>query len=175
MVLVIHFTQDAMTSIRPAYPADAAAIASIYNHYVRSTTITFEESDVAPDEMQRRIATVTEAGLPWLVLELQGEVIGYAYAGPWKPRSAYRFSVESSIYLRQDVHGKGYARQLYQQLFALLRQREVHLVIGGVALPNEASVGLHRKMGFEPVGSFREVGRKFGRWVDVSYWQLTLD
>ena len=163
-----------MTSIRSAYPADAPAIVAIYNHYITSTTITFEEAEVGADEMANRITKVISSKLPWLVLEQDGQVLGYAYASKWKERSAYRFSVESSIYLHQEACGKGLARKLYQHLLDLLRQSGVHLVIGGVALPNAASVGLHQKMGFEPVGSFREVGRKFGRWIDVSYWQLRL-
>lgn len=164
-----------MTTIRSANPADAAAIAAIYNHYVATTTITFEEAEVGSDEMAHRIAKVISAKLPWLVLEQDGKILGYAYASGWKERSAYRFSVESSIYLQPEARGKGLARQLYQHLLHLLRQSGVHLVIGGVALPNEASVGLHRKMGFQPVGAFQEVGRKFGRWIDVSYWQLRLE
>jgi phosphinothricin acetyltransferase len=163
-----------MTTIRSAHPADAAAIAAIYNHYVATTTITFEEAQVDADGMAQRITKVISAKLPWLVLEQDGQVLGYAYASQWKERSAYRFSVESSIYLHHEACGKGLARKLYQHLLDLLRQSGVHLVIGGVALPNAASVGLHQKMGFEPVGSFREVGRKFGRWIDVSYWQLRL-
>lgn len=164
-----------MTTIRSAYPADAAAIAAIYNHYVASTAITFEEAEVGIDDMANRITKVISSKLPWLVLEQDGKVLGYAYASKWKERSAYRFSVESSIYLHQEARGKGFARKLYQHLFGLLRQSGVHLVIGGVALPNEASVGLHEKMGFQPVGAFKEVGRKFGRWIDVSYWQLRLE
>lgn len=164
-----------MTTIRSAHPADAAAIAAIYNHYVATTTITFEEAEVDPDEMAVRITKVISSKLPWLVLEQEGTIVGYAYASKWKERSAYRFSVESSIYLHRDARGKGHARRLYQHLFHLLHQSGVHLVIGGVALPNEASVGLHEKMGFRPVGMFSEVGRKFGRWIDVGYWQLRLE
>lgn len=164
-----------MTTIRSAHPADAAAIAAIYNYYVATTTITFEEAEVGTEDMAQRITKVISSKLPWLVLEQDGTVLGYAYASQWKERSAYRFSVESSIYLHYDACGKGFARRLYQHLIMLLRQSGAHLVIGGVAQPNEASVGLHRNMGFQPVGTFREVGRKFGRWIDVSYWQLSLE
>ncbi|WP_426344258.1 N-acetyltransferase family protein [Pseudoduganella sp. R-32] len=145
-----------MTNIRSAHPADAAAIAAIYNHYVSSTTITFEEAEVGVDDMAGRITKVISSKLPWLVLEQDGKILGYAYASKWKERSAYRFSVESSIYLHQEVRGKGFARKLYQHLFNLLRQSGVHLVIGGVALPNEASVGLHEKMGFQPSARSRK-------------------
>jgi phosphinothricin acetyltransferase len=163
-----------MTTIRAAHPADAAAIASIYNHYVVNSTITFEEVEVTSAEIARRIDHVMTAGLPWLVLEDRDEILGYAYATKWKERSAYRRSVESSIYLKPCAVGKGHSRRLYERLMQLLTQCGIHLVIGGVAQPNEASMALHRKMGFEPVGSFREVGFKFGSWLDVSYWQLRL-
>ena len=164
-----------MTTIRSAHPADAAAIAAIYNHYVATTTITFEEAEVAVDDMAGRITKVISSKLPWLVLEQDGKVLGYAYATKWKERSAYRFSVESSIYLHHEARGNGFARKLYQHLIMLLRQSGVHLVIGGIAQPNDASIALHEKMGFQPVGTFREVGRKFGRWIDVSYFQLRLE
>lgn len=163
-----------MTTIRAAHPADAGAIAAIYNHYVRTTTITFEEVEVTSAEIARRIDNVMTAGLPWLVLEDRDEILGYAYACKWKERSAYRRTVESSIYMAPSSIGKGYARRLYQQLMQQLTQCGIHLVIGGVAQPNAASMALHEKMGFQPVGSFREVGFKFGQWLDVSYWQLRL-
>jgi phosphinothricin acetyltransferase len=172
--MVINFTQADMTTIRAAHPADAAAIAAIYNHYVRTSTITFEEVEVTSAEIARRIDHVMTSGLPWLVLEDRDDILGYAYACKWKERSAYRRSVESSIYMNPTAVGKGYSRRLYQRLFEQLTQCGIHLVIGGVAQPNEASTALHRKMGFEPVGSFREVGFKFGQWLDVSYWQLRL-
>jgi len=172
--VVINFTQADMTTIRAAHPADAAAIAGIYNHYVRDSTITFEEVEITSAEIARRIDHVMTSGLPWLVLEDRDEILGYAYACKWKERSAYRRSVESSIYMKPCAIGKGHARRLYQRLFEQLTQCGIHLVIGGVALPNQASTALHRNMGFEPVGCFREVGFKFGRWLDVSYWQLRL-
>jgi len=163
-----------MTTIRAAHPADAAAIAAIYNHYVRSSTITFEEVEVTSADIARRIDNVMTCGLPWLVLEDREEILGYAYACKWKERSAYRRSVESSVYLNPRAVGKGHATMLYQRLFEQLTQCGIHLVIGGIAQPNEASTALHRKMGFAPVGTFREVGFKFGQWLDVSYWQLRL-
>lgn len=172
--MVVNFTQADMTTIRAAHPADAAAIASIYNHYVSNSTITFEEVEVTSAEIARRIDHVMTGGLPWLVLEDRDEILGYAYATKWKERSAYRRSVESSIYLKPSAIGRGHARRLYRQLLDQLAASGIHLVIGGVAQPNDASMALHEKMGFEPVGSFREVGFKFGRWLDVSYWQLRL-
>ncbi|SNS90594.1 phosphinothricin acetyltransferase [Noviherbaspirillum humi] len=161
--------------IRPATLADAAAFAAIYNPYVATTTISFEEIEVAADDMARRIEHTLEAGLPWLVVETSGEVMGYAYASKWKERSAYRHSVESSIYLREDAAGKGLARPLYEALLSRLRAQGVHAVMGGITQPNEASVRFHERFGFRQVALFPEVGYKFGRWIDVGYWQLLLN
>lgn len=161
-------------SIRDAVADDAAAIAAIYNHYVLTTSISFEEQAVTDSEMQQRIADIQRGGLPWLVAELDGVLVGYAYATKWRVRHAYRFSVESSVYLAPDIAGKGLGTALYQQLLERLSASGYHLVIGGVALPNAASVALHEKMGFEKVAQFREVGFKFGRWIDVGYWEKSL-
>ncbi len=159
--------------LRPCTPSDAAQICDIYNHYVRETTITFEESPVPAPEMARRITDIT-AHLPWLVWEADGAILGYAYAAPWKARAAYRHSVESSVYLAPQATGHGLGSQLYAALIADLRERGVHCVIGGAALPNPASVSLHEKLGFAKVAEFREVGFKFGQWIDVAYWELLL-
>ena len=159
--------------IRSATPEDAAALCAIYNPYIAGTVITFEEQPVAVPEMQRRIAAVQPA-LPWLVAEDAGHVAGYAYAAPWRPRAAYRHSVESTIYLAPASHGRGLGRRLYGELLDQLRARGLHTVIGGVALPNPASVGLHEALGFKQVAEFGEVGFKFGRWINVGYWQLHL-
>ena len=118
---------------------------------------------------------IADATLPYLVIEdTQSAVIGYAYASKWKGRCAYRFSVETSIYLAESAAGKGFGAQLYPALIDRLRATDVHLVIAGIALPNEASIGLHEKLGFEKVAHFKEVGFKFEKWVDVGYWQLIL-
>jgi L-amino acid N-acyltransferase YncA len=159
--------------LRPCTPTDAARICEIYNYYVRETVITFEESPVPEAEMARRIADIT-SHLPWLVWEADGVILGYAYASPWKARAAYRHSVESSIYLTHEATGRGLGSRLYTALIAELRQRGLHCVIGGAALPNPASVALHEKLGFSKVAEFREVGFKFGRWIDVAYWELML-
>lgn len=159
--------------IRPATPDDAAAVAAIYNHYVANTTITFEEEAVPVAGMAQRIADVS-AGLPWYVCERAGEVIGYAYAAKWRVRSAYRFSVESSVYVADGAHGGGAGTGLYTALLDDLRGRGIQVAIGGIAQPNEASVRLHERLGFEKVAHFKRVGLKFGQWVDVGYWQLRL-
>ncbi len=157
--------------LRHCTPADAAQICDIYNHYIRETVITFEESPVLSVEMARRIADISQT-LPWLVWKEEGRILGYAYATPWKSRAAYRHSVESSIYLAPAATGRGLGSKLYSALIADLRNRGLHCVIGGAALPNPASVALHERLGFSKVAQFREVGFKFGRWIDVAYWQL---
>ncbi|STR23394.1 Phosphinothricin N-acetyltransferase [Janthinobacterium lividum] len=159
--------------IRLATTADAAAIATIYNHYVSSSTITFEEQVVGSDEMAQRIASVG-AQLPWYVFERDGGILGYAYATPWRARSAYRFSVESTVYVAHACVGQGVGRQLYSVLIDDLRQLQLQVVIGGIAQPNDASVALHERLGFEQVAMFKRVGRKFDRWIDVGYWELQL-
>jgi L-amino acid N-acyltransferase YncA len=159
--------------IRPARSEDAAQICVIYNHYVRETVVTFEESPVSAAEMVLRIADITTR-LPWLVWEEGGIILGYAYASPWKVRAAYRHSVEASIYLPPSATGRGIGSGLYKALIDDLRHRHIHAVIGGAALPNPASVALHERLGFEKVAQFKQVGFKFGRWVDVAYWQLVL-
>ncbi|MDB5933376.1 MAG: phosphinothricin acetyltransferase [Massilia sp.] len=160
--------------IRDVNVKDAESIASIYNHFVLTTSISFEETEVSAIEMAGRIADVQAAGLPWLVAEIDGVVAGYAYATKWRVRHAYRFSVESSVYLAPDQAGKGIGTTLYRVLLDRLRAGGYHLAIGGIALPNAASVALHEKLGFEKVAHFSEVGFKFGRWTDVGYWQLVL-
>lgn len=160
--------------IRPALLADTEAIARIYNHYIFNTVITFEEQVVTPQAMARRIDDVYAVSLPWLVAESSGTIAGYAYASRWKDRSAYRYAVESTVYLDPAALGVGFGSQLYEALLADLRQQKLHTVIGGIALPNEASTRLHEKFGFRKVAHFKEVGYKFGQWVDVGYWQLIL-
>ena len=159
--------------IRSATLDDAARIAEIYNHYLLHSTITFEEQVVPVDEMRQRIAEVLE-GLPWLVWVENGAIQGFAFGSKWKVRSAYRHSVESTIYLAEGATGKGMGSALYKALVSELRQRRLHTVIGGVALPNDASIALHEKLGFKKVAHFREVGWKFDKWIDVGYWQLML-
>ena len=160
--------------IRSAQPDDAAQVAAIYNHYVLNTTVTFEAEAVSATEMAARIAGVAAAELPWLVTEESGRILGYAYATPWRTRTAYRHSVEVSVYLHRDARGAGLGSALYEALFALLQTRSIHAVIGGIALPNDASVRLHEKLGMSKVAHFEEVGLKFDRWIDVGYWQRVL-
>ena len=159
-------------NIRAASLIDAAEIAGIYSYYVENTVITFEEAVVSAQEMSGRVADVQARGLPWLVAELHGSVVGYCYATPWKVRSAYRHSVETTIYLRNGHGGRGIGKALYSALLSVLRKQGIHAVMGGAALPNAASVALHESLGFKQVATFRQVGFKHDQWVDVAYWQL---
>lgn len=164
-----------MAIIRPATSDDAVAIAAIYNYYIANTVVTFEEEGVTVADMATRIGAIEAEGLPWLVATQDDGVVGYAYASKWKGRCAYRFSVESTIYVDPAATGRGIGTALYKQLVEVLRRLDLHAVIGGVALPNAGSVALHEKLGFRKVAQFHEVGFKFQRWIDVGYWQLTLE
>lgn len=157
--------------IRSATRADAESIARIYNHYVLNTTITFEEEAVSSEEMAGRITEVASSSLPWVVLEQDGQLAGYAYATKWKGRCAYRSSVESTVYLAPDLGGRGLGTKLYEVLLAQLKEKGFHAVIGGIALPNPSSIALHEKFGMTKVAHFKEVGFKFGQWIDVGYWE----
>jgi L-amino acid N-acyltransferase YncA len=161
--------------VRLVDAADAAAIARIYNHYILNTVVTFEEEVVTAEEIGRRIDAIRSADLPWLVaVDPTAGLVGYAYAAPWKPRSAYRHSVEITVYVAPECSGRGLGTLLYDVLFTRLRERSIHAVVGGIALPNPASVALHEKFGLQQVALFKEQGFKFGRWIDVGYWQRLL-
>jgi phosphinothricin acetyltransferase len=160
--------------IRAVVADDAGGIAEIYNHYIATTVITFEEEPVSAPEMARRIGDVASASLPWLVAERDGKVAGYAYASQWKARSAYRFSVEVTVYVHPGSPRLGIGRRLYEELLRRLKAQGIHAAFGVIALPNQASVTLHERFGFAKVAHLSEVGFKFGRWIDVGYWQLML-
>jgi len=162
------------TLIRPASADDAEAIARIYTHYVLNTSISFEERPVSPAEMSDRMQEGIANALPWVVAAQARRIVGYAVAVKWKGRSAYRYSVESSVYVDPELTRCGLGTQLYRSLLATLKDRSIHVVIGGIALPNAASVALHERLGFSKVAHFKEVGYKFGRWIDVGYWQRSL-
>lgn len=157
--------------IRPATKTDADAIARIYNHYVLNTTITFEEKAVTVEDIVDRIAEVESNSLLWLVAEQDGQVVGYAYASKWKGRCAYRYSVESSVYVAQGHGGRGIGTKLYEALLPQLKDKGIHAVIGGIVLPNLSSIALHEKFGMTQVAHFKEVGYKFNQWLDVGYWE----
>ncbi len=152
---------------------DANEVAEIYNYYIKNTSITFEEDEVTEDEIKKRIESRNEK-LPWIVYEENNAVIGYAYATEWKSRCAYRFSVESTVYLKQGKQGNGVGTKLYQELIIRIKKTDIHAIIGGIALPNNPSIMLHEKLGFEKVAQFKEVGHKFEKWIDVGYWELVV-
>jgi L-amino acid N-acyltransferase YncA len=164
-----------MTTIRPSHDTDLPAITAIYAHHVLHGTGTFETTPPTEAEMAARRADVLAKGLPWLVAEEDGRVLGYAYCQWFKPRPAYRFSAEDSIYLHPDAHGRGLGRALLAELMALAQAagiRKLLAVIGDSA--NEASIGVHRALGFTPAGAFKSCGWKFGRWLDIVLMEKSL-
>lgn len=161
--------------IRQATVKDAEAIAAIYNYYIVNTIATFEESEITANEINTRIMKVGDAGLPWLVLEEDCQIVGYAYAATWNTRSAYRHTAEVTIYLLPQMASKGLGYRLYQELFSQLRKKDIHTVIGVIALPNLVSVAIHEKFAMKKVGHFEQLGYKFGKWHDVGYWQAKLN
>lgn len=159
--------------LRGATAEDAGDLRAIYAPIVENTAISFEEVPPSGEEMAARILGTLER-YPFLVAEREGRAVGYAYAGPHRTRAAYRRSVDVSAYVAETARGLGIGRALYGALLSDLASRDFHAAFAGIALPNPASVAFHRAMGFEPVGVYREVGFKFGRWHDVGWWQRRL-
>lgn len=151
------------------------AIATIYEHYVRNTYITFEKLPPSPEQWEQKWLAAQAANHPWLVGERVGEVRGYATASTFNPRPAYDPTVETSIYLHPDCLGEGLGRELYERLLGEVAGRDFHTAVAGIALPNPRSVALHESLHFQPVGVFREVGHKLGDWRDVGWWQRALN
>ncbi len=158
-------------NIRRVKISDAAQIAAIYNFYVLNSHHTFETDAVTVEEMQNRIGETSE-NYPYFVAEDDGKILGYVYAAQYKSRGAYENSAEVSVYVKNDLQRKGIGAMLYERLFAEISQTNIHAVIAGIALPNAASIKLHERFGFEKVAHFRQIGFKFGGWVDVGYWEL---
>lgn len=159
--------------VRTATSSDATAIQAIYAPIVEHTAISFEEVPPTINEIAGRIEE-TLLGYPYLVAEQGGRVVGYAYAGPHRTRAAYRSSVDVTIYVAEGARQMGVGRQLYGVLLPDLAGRGFHAAFAGITLPNAGSVRLHEMMGFNPLGVYREVGRKFGHWHDVGWWQRLL-
>ena len=162
---------DWSMSIRPVKLSDAAQIAEIYNFYIETSHATFELDKVDSFEMENRIRETFQKNYPFFVCEENENILGYAYGRQFRPRRAYIHSIEVSVYIKNGAEGKGIGSSLYQKLFAEILQRDFHAIIAGISLPNDASIKLHEKFGFEKVAHFREVGYKFGRWIDVGYWE----
>lgn len=166
--------------VRLATDSDIPAIAAIYNHYILTSSATFEENELSESAVAERVGKILDASYPWTVIE-GGEaegaarerpaIEGYAYARRWHDRAAYRFSVETSLYVAPDCVGQGRGEALYRDLLGRLLEMKVRTAIGGIALPNDASVALHNKLGFEKAAHYKSVGYKFSRWIDVVYYQ----
>jgi phosphinothricin acetyltransferase len=159
--------------VRDATERDAAACAAIYAPYVTGTAVTFESDPPSPADMAARIGAALRTHA-WVVLEDDGRVVGYAHGSPFKSRAAYRWACEVSVYVEPGRRRTGSGRSLYEALFRRLAGRGFRVAVAGMTLPNDASVSLHRAMGFQPVGTYRHIGFKHDRWHDVAWTQRTL-
>lgn len=159
--------------IRPVCPNDARAIADIYNHYVLNDTASFETEALSEEAMRHRITDIAFS-FPYYVYEEEGKILGYCYAHPWKERTAYLHTLETTIYLAPDQQCKGIGRQLMEVLIEECRHRQVHALIACITGDNQASIRLHERLGFRQASLFKQVGRKFNRWLDVVDYELLL-
>ncbi len=157
--------------IRPFHIKDTKALLDIYNYYVLNTIVTFDIEPLSLETFTKKLTHIN-AKYPFIVFEVNDDVIGYAYGSKWRPKPAYNRTVESTVYVKYGEHGKQIGSKLYTELLSLLKQENYHVVLGGLTLPNEASVKLHEKFGFKQVAHFKAVGRKFEKWLDVGFWQL---
>lgn len=159
--------------IRPVNSSDSAELVDIYNHYIANTLITFEEELLTSHQFEDRIKIIT-AKYPFLVFELDKKIVGFAYGNKWRERSAYRFALESSVYVHPKFFGQKIGVKLYEQLFIELKKIGCREIIGVITLPNEISVNMHEKMGFVKAAHFKKVGFKFDTWCDVGFWQKSI-
>lgn len=159
--------------IRPVHISDSEALQDIYNYYVLNTVVTFDIEPLTLLMFQEKLTKI-DAEYPFIVYEENNEILGYAYGSKWRPKPAYEHTVESTVYVKHNVLGKQIGTKLYTELLLLLKQQDYHVVLGGLTLPNAASVKLHEKFGFKQVAHFKEVGLKFEKWIDVGFWQLKL-
>jgi phosphinothricin acetyltransferase len=159
--------------IRDVKLSDSKAITDIYNYYILNTIITFEEDPITPEIIEKRIGKVTKK-YPWIVLEDEGRIVGYAYGSQFRERYAYRFTTETTVYLDHSLTGKGYGVKLYIELLKQLKQLDYNMALGVISLPNDPSVKLHEKLGFVKAGHLDQSGFKFNKWIDVGFWQLDL-
>ncbi|HEY2768808.1 MAG TPA: arsinothricin resistance N-acetyltransferase ArsN1 family B [Solirubrobacteraceae bacterium] len=163
-----HEVRDARHDVR-----DASACLEIYAPYVRDTAVSFEERVPTTSEFLSRIRE-TSTTYPWLVSESAGTIIGYAYGSSHRARAAYRWAADVTVYVAPTHHRRGVGRELYDELIRRLAQQHLRIACAGITLPNDASISLHRALGFQPVGVYRRIGWKHGAWHDVSWWQLDL-
>jgi phosphinothricin acetyltransferase len=160
--------------IRKVNLKDASQIQEIYNYYILNSIVNFEENPVSIDKMKEIITDISSKFL-WIIYEENKKILGYAYATYWKGRSGYLHSAETTIYLKHGESKKGIGTILYKELISQLKKLDFHALIGGIALPNDASIALHKKLEFEKVAHFKEVGFKFNKWLDVEYWELRIN
>ncbi len=158
--------------IRTVKFSDAAQIAEIYNHYIKISPATFETETIDASEMEKRIRETLAGNYPFFTAEENDRIVGYAYGHQFRARVAYRHSIEISVYIKDGFNGQGMATLLYETLFREIAGRDFHAIIAGISLPNEASVKLHEKFGMVKVAHFKEVGFKFGKWIDTGYWEI---
>ncbi|MCG8382858.1 MAG: N-acetyltransferase family protein [Gammaproteobacteria bacterium] len=160
--------------VRELQDSDLERITEIYNYYIRRTETSFEESEIDSIIMMDRVEKIRKSGLPWLVADISGHIVGYCYAAPWHGRAAYKNTVEVTAYLDHEELRQGTGSLLYQELLLRLKDNGIRTAIGVIALPNQGSVALHEKFGFEKVGHLHSIGRKNGKWLDVGYWQVVI-
>ena len=160
--------------IRKVQLSDAEDIVNIYNYYIENTIITFETLKIDVNEETQRIKKILDNNYPFIVYEEQDMVLGYAYLSKWREREAYKNTLEASIYVHKDHHNKGIGKLLYKELINLGKTQGIHVLIGGMSIPNPQSQKLHKRLGFERVGLFKEVGYKFNKFIDVEFWQLNI-
>ncbi|WP_100615091.1 GNAT family N-acetyltransferase [Confluentibacter citreus] len=152
---------------------DAKQIVDIYNYYVLNSIVTFDQIPFSEQDFKERIETISSQ-YPFIVFEEDHHILGYAYANMFRQKPAYKHTVETTIYLKHDVQGRQIGSALYIELLKTLKDQNYHAIIGGLTLPNDASVRLHEKLGFKQVAHFKEVGFKFNKWLDVGFWELIL-
>ena len=157
--------------LRKVHLKDAQQLVKIYNYYVLNSVVTFDLVEMTEKQMEQKIKTIS-VEYPWFVYEENRSILGYAYACQWKVKAAYKQTVESTVYVSPASTQKGLGTKLYSQLIATLKTQNIHAILGGISLPNESSIRLHEKLGFEKVAHFKALGFKFNKWVDVGYWQL---
>lgn len=157
--------------IRDFKAKDTKQLLDIYNYYVLNTIVTFDIEPLTLKAFTKKLTRINK-DYPCIVFEEKNEILGYAYGSKWRPKPAYKQTVEATVYLKNGEQGKQIGSRLYRKLLDLLELEGYHIVLGGLTLPNDASVKLHEKFGFKQVAHFKEVGRKFDTWLDVAFWQL---
>lgn len=161
--------------LRKVRLSDAPAICEIYNHYIQHTAITFETVALREAEMRERIKEAMDSDSPYYVAEAEGKIAGYYYLHEWNRKSAYSTTKEVTIYLDKEATGKGLGSQLFHHLLETVDRKTTHVLLSGITLPNDPSVKLHEKFGFQQVSHLKQVGWKLNQWQDVGHWQLILN